>query len=466
MSDHHHDGCRDWLTTRRAALARATKHIVPLPDEALTAGPGAAAKLYERGVTRRQVLAGASGLAIAATALPKFGVRGMFEAAQAQAAADPNARILVSIYLDGGNDGLNTLVPITDPNYAKYRARVGIPAANTLAVTGYPDFGWHPSLTGLKALFDAGKVAVLPAVDYTPSDQSHFNSQIFWRTGIVGQQTKDLSGWLGRTIDILGDTANPLQAISVGWGLDPILSSRRAPVATIFDPSNFSFYIPGVWGNDGANAINPYRGTVSGAKSRARISAQRAYRSAISVYDQLGGLRAQGDNPPPPPVAYPDDNLGRGLRNLARMLGAGFGTRIATISQGGYDTHEGQPEKHAELLKVLGDSLLAWQADLDARGLSDRVMTLVWSEFGRRAEDNDSQGTDHGAGGKLMLVGNHANGGIRAEFPGLAQLDEDGNVRVTTQFRTVYASILEGWMGVDARRVLPGVDPSRLPLFK
>lgn len=465
MSDHHHKGCDDWLTTRRAALARTTQHIVPLPEQALTDGPGAGAEIFRTPITRRQALIGASGLAIATAALPKFGARGMFEAAQAQAAADPNARILVSIYLDGGNDGLNTFIPLADPKYATYRSRVGIPAARALPVTGYPDFGWHPALTGLKQLFDQGKVAVLPAVDYTPSDQSHFASQIYWRTGVVGEG-RDLSGWLGRTIDVLGTSTNPLQAISLGWGMDPILQSKSAPVATIFDPGDFSFYIPGVWGDNGAAAITPYRLAVAGAKSRARQAAQAAMRNSIGVYDQLAPLRAQGDNVPPPPVAYSDDNFGKGLRNLARLLGAGFGTRVAALSQGGYDTHNNQPEDHNELLTSLGTSLAAWQADLDARGLSDRVMTMVWSEFGRRVEDNDSNGTDHGAGGLCMLIGNHANGGVRSEFPGLAVLDEDDNLRVTTQFRTMYASILEGWLGIEAGRIIPGVDAARLPLFK
>lgn len=109
---------------------------------------------------------------------------------------------------------------------------------------------------------------------------------------------------------------------------------------------------------------------------------------------------------------------------------------------------------------------MSWQADLDARGLSDRVLTLVWSEFGRRAEDNDSNGTDHGAGGCVMLVGNHANGGIQSEFPGLSTLDEDGNLLVTTEFRTLYATLLESWLGIDAARVIPGVDGRRLAILK
>lgn len=464
MSDPRNCGCGDWHVSRRAMLGRAAGHVVDIPEQALELGPAAAAEMLgSGGLTRKRLLAGAGGLAIACAAMPKFGARGLFEAAAAQAADDPNARILVSLYLDGGNDGLNTLVPLADPKYRELRARIGIDPATTLAVNGHPEFGWHPSLTGLKSLYDAGKVAVLPAVDYANPDQSHFNSQIFWRTGVVGQ-TLDRTGWLGRTIDVLGGTDNPLQAISMGWTLDPILLSRRAPVATVFDPGSFGFWIPEVWNTE--DALGPYRGALAGGRSRARKAAQQAYRGAIGVYDRLGPLRAEGDNVPPPPVAYPDEHLGRGLRNLARLLGAGFGTRLATIDQGGYDTHDDQPAAHADLLKTLSDSLAAWQADLDARGLSERVLTLVWSEFGRRAEDNDSRGTDHGAGGCVLLVGNHANGGIQSEFPGLTNLDEDGNLLVTTEFRNLYATLLEGWLGIEAGRVIPGVDARRLPIIK
>jgi uncharacterized protein (DUF1501 family) len=466
MRDATSRGCDDWHVSRRRLLERSAGHVLELPEQALVEGPGAAAAtLAGAGLTRRRLLAAAGGLTIACAAAPKFGARGLLEAAAAEAADAPDARILVSLYLDGGNDGLNTLVPTADARYRQLRARIGINPAATLAVPGHPEFGWHPSLGGLKQLYDAGKVAVLPAVDYANPDQSHFNSQIFWRTGVVGP-TPDRTGWLGRTIEASGGSDNALQAVSIGTSLDPILLTRRAPVATILDPGTFGFAIPGVPPRRDGPALRPYRGALHGARSPAHKAAQQAYRDAIGMFDRLGGLRAEGANVPPPPVAYPDEPLGRGLRSLARILGAGFGTRIATISQSGYDTHDAQREEHAQLLATLSGSLVAWQADLDARGLADRVLTVVWSEFGRRCQDNDAFGSDHGAGGCVLVVGNHANGGIRSEFPGLASLDEDGNLKVTTEFRTLYATLLESWLGVEAARVLPGVGPQRLALVK
>jgi hypothetical protein len=183
-------------------------------------------------------------------------------------------RYFVVLYLDGGNDGLNTLIPVGDGRYRQLRARIGIDPATTLAVPGHPEFGWHPSLGGLKQLYDAGKVAVLPAVDYANPDQSHFNSQIFWRTGVVGA-TADRTGWLGRTVDAIGGSGNALQAVSIGTSLDPILLTRRAPVATIFDPGTFGFAIPGVPPRRDGPALRPYRGALHGARSPARKAAQR-----------------------------------------------------------------------------------------------------------------------------------------------------------------------------------------------
>lgn len=171
--------------------------------------------------------------------------------------------------------------------------------------------------------------------------------------------------------------------------------------------------------------------------------------------------------PPAPPVAYPDTFLGNGLRSLARMLSAGLGTRIAAVAHdGGFDTHEDQPKRYVTILRELDRALVAWQADLDKRGLADRVLTLVWSEFGRRPEDNDSNGTDHGAGGLVLLVGNRANGGVRSEFPGLRKLDPRENLRVTTEFRAVSATLLEDRLGVEAGRVLPGRLPGKIPLVR
>jgi uncharacterized protein (DUF1501 family) len=455
-------GCRDHRATRRAFMGRAAD-VVPVPADALD---GLAEFERSGGLTRRDLLEGGVGLWVGASALAGLTTRGLLEAASAQAQSALDATILVSLYLDGGNDGLNTLVPLADPRYRQLRTRLAVPAETTLPLSGVPEFGWHPAAAGLRALFDQGKVAVLPSVDFANADQSHFNSVAYWRRGIVGP-SRVTTGWLGRTLDAVGVRDNPLQGISASWSPDPVLSSAKAPTATVYEPGGFSFNIEGVWRSQGF--IRAYRDAAAGrTASDALAAARRTYENAFVVQERLAPLRVDPDkNPlPPTPLPYPDSDLGTGLANLARMLGAGFGTRVAALSISGFDTHDAQDEEHPDLLKDLGDSLVAWQADLTARGLASRVLTFVWSEFGRRPQDNDSRGTDHGAGGLLLVVGDRANGGIRSEFPGLGRLDEDENLLVTTEFRTVYASLLESWLGVEAARVLPGIDGARLPLVR
>ena len=219
---------------------------------------------------------------------------------------------------------------------------------------------------------------------------------------------------------MIGTHDNPLQGIHVGWGQDPSLIGHRAPVATVSSPSDFGFYIPDVWEE---KAFLPIYRRLSHARAKhpALAAVRSMYGNTIETHDRLAPL-AKEDKPAPPPLAYPDTqprqvarqpraHARRGLRHARRgRLAAAASTRTTP-----------RPRRMPTLLQDLGDSLRAWQADLDARGLSERVLTMIWSEFGRRPEDNDSGGTDHGAGGLLLLVGNRANGGIRSEFPGLTQ---------------------------------------------
>ncbi len=455
-----HCACSDWRLSRRS-LVRSGGSLVPVPVEALD---GLAAFERDGGLSRRDFLANGVGLLALASSLGGTALepRRALTAAAAAHAASPEAPVLVSLYLDGGNDGLNTLVPWTSPRYTELRPRVGLAPQSLLPLADTADFAWHPSLPGLAGLYGQGKVAVLPAVDFQNADLSHFNSTEYWRKGIVGH-VRDPTGWLGRCIDLTGSPDNPLQAISATWNLDPILLSARNPVATVYEPTEVSYWIEGVGNEEVPLAL--YRALAGGvARYPARAAAAKAYRDAITVRQRLAPLQAAP--PDAPPLAYPDAYLGRALRSLARMLAAGFGTRVAAVAHdGGFDTHEQQPEHHARILAELDGALVAWQADLEARGLADRVLTLVWSEFGRRPADNDSLGTDHGAGGLLLVVGNRANGGIVSEFPGLDVLDPLENLRVTTEFRTVYASLLEQWLAIDSERVL-GAVPARLQLVR
>jgi uncharacterized protein (DUF1501 family) len=296
---------------------------------------------------------------------------------------------------------------------------------------------------------------VLPAVGYDHPDQSHFTSRHFWEVGATDARL--LTGWLGRYLDAAGTAANPLQGLSLGGSLSPSLATAKVPVAAVDGPSQYDFWVPGVWGQVESRMLD-----AMGALGRVR-SKDPAFRTAAHVTAQADTLRRQlapfaKDGAVHPPVDYPqgDDSFPTQLQGLAAMIGAGLPLRcVALEAAGEYDTHADQTAELTPALTTTAASLFAFQRDLEARGIADRVLTLVWSEFGRRAEENGSGGTDHGAAGCGFLIGSHAAGTQVGEFPGLAKLDDDGNLRPTSDFRAVYSSLLEQWFSFDAARVIP-----------
>jgi len=457
--------CCDEFSRRdlmRRALA-SSQQQVPLPAELLEEG---AASFFDKRLTRGQFVGRSAGLVLGLAAAQAMAPLKLLESAAA--AADPSAPILVTIYLGGGNDGLNTLAPRAGAERARYdqlRTSVGIGADQLLPLTGREDLGWHPSAAGLRTLFDAGKLAVLTGVDYPDPNMSHFESEHFFRTGTVSSDARH--GWLGRYLDRVG-TGNPLEGIAVQWGGDGALLGERAATSTVHDPGSYGFWSPGVWDGDHLTDAWGRLGS-AGAKSPGYKRAVRTTRQTYQVKKALEPLaKEKVENLPKPPIAYPEDyQLGEELRTLGRLLGAGLGTRVATlVDSQGYDTHDDQATLHAGNLERLSGALVAWQADLEQRGLAGRVVTMVWSEFGRRAEDNDSGGIDHGAGGLLLVMGQKVRGEVLSDGWGLSSLDEHGNLRVTTDFRDVYAGILEGHLGAGARDVLPGYKGSPASLFR
>jgi len=293
--------------------------MVPVPDQALE---GLEDFAKGGGITRRDALQRGAGLLVACTAASGMSMHGLLDAAAAEAADNPNGTVLVSLCLDGGNDGLNTLVPLADPHYRRLRSRVGIPPESTLRLSGVSEFGWHPSLAGLKRLYDAGKVAVLPSVDYAKPDLSHFRSAGFWRTGIA-VPSRVTTGWLGRTLDAMGGLSNPLQAVSMNGDFDSVLASQRAPSATIYDPGDFSMWVRGVW--DEEALLSAYRQASGGStRSPALKAAKRGYGQTITIKNKLKPLAGDPDELPPTPVPYPDSQTGRGLKNLARSSAPGW----------------------------------------------------------------------------------------------------------------------------------------------
>jgi uncharacterized protein (DUF1501 family) len=408
-------------------------------------------------LTRRQVLGAGLGAGLALYTSKAMPLTEVFEAPAAEAAAAPDAPVLVSVFLPGGVDLLDTLVPLHD--YGRYadlhpKLRVqGVALAGTA-------LGLHPSLTrgvngGIKGLYERGKIGFLPGIDYANPDLSHFHSRHFWETGLITD--REAPGWLGRVLDRSGGADNPLQGVTMGYGLSPVMRSAGAPVAAVASPGDAEFWIRNVWGEAEAEAIAAY-GRLGHGKggSRALQASRTAARLAKQVADRLEPYAEKdGVDPLASSIAYPaESEFGTRLRYLAAMIQKPLGIRVADVeADGDFDTHDDQAEL-GELLVDVSECLSAFQADLQARGVAHRTLTLVWSEFGRRPQENGS-GTDHGAGGLAWVMGDRARAGVHSDYPNLNQLDDEDNLQVTIDFRRVYSSLLEQWMGTDATAVIP-----------
>ena len=419
------------------------------------------------GLDRRSFLARSAGLALAVYGGSSLLPRAFEEGIAAAAAAGPQ-RVLVSVFLDGGADSLSMLFPSGDPLYRRLRPRLSLPASAGVPFAEDDRLRWHPSLAGLATLHQEGKVSVLPGVGYTGPDQSHFTSRHYWEVGATSEQLR--TGWLGRYLDRVGSPDNPLQGLSLESRLQPALATAKMPVSSIDGPDRYDFWTRNVWGDVETRmleAIGSLGGLPTGGDA-ALVQATSVARQAARLREQLLPFKSKDNKPGyTSPVAYPageDDEFPRRLAGLAAMLGAGLPVRVVALTAPGmYDTHDDQPQELANGLKLTAESLLAFQRDLESRGLADRVLVHVWSEFGRRAKENGSNGTDHGAAGTGFLIGSRVQGTMIGEFPGLGTLDKDGNLRATSDFRGLYSSLLEQWLGADADAIIPGAGKFARP---
>jgi uncharacterized protein (DUF1501 family) len=452
--------CRDFSRTEllRRGLAEAGAGLPAIePGMPLPAGTG---------LSRRSFLARGAGLALAVyggqSLLPE-----LLEDGIAASTAGPSQRVLVSVFLDGGADSLSMLFPAEDPLYRRLRPRLALPATAGTPFAEDPRLRWHPSLAPLATLHGEGKVTVLPGVGYTGPDQSHFTSRHFWEVGATNEGLR--TGWLGRWLDRVGTADNPLQGLSLESRLQPALATAKVPVASIDAPDRYDFWTRGVWGDVEQRMLHALGslGSMSANGDPALAQATGAARQAARLRQQLLPFTPKGDKPGfTSPVAYPDteESFPRRLAGLAAMLAAGLPVRaVALTAPGMYDTHDDQPDALADGLSVTAASLLAFQRDLEARGLADRVLVHVWSEFGRRAQENGSNGTDHGAAGMGFLLGTRVTGTMIGEYPGLAKLDDHGNLRATSDFRGLYAALLEDWLGSDAEAIIPSARSFKRP---
>ena len=419
------------------------------------------------GLDRRSFLARSVGLALAVYGAGAMAPRFLEEGIAEAIAAGPRDTVLVSIFMDGGTDSLSLLFPHGDPDYRRLRPRLALPDSG-LVFAEDPRLRWHLSAASLQTLHGEGKLSVLPAVGYTGADQSHFTSRHYWEVGATNPGLR--TGWLGRYLDRVGTADNPLQGLSLDGDLAPSLATARRPVAALRGAGEYSFWSPGVWGQVESRMLEAIGQLGNGgARDAALMSARAVTTQSDQLRRQLAPFRGNGITSPVPYPSSQRSDFPKKLQGLASMLAAGLPLQcVALNAYGMYDTHSDQPERFSAALKLTSDSLLAFQRDLEARGLGNRVLTLVWSEFGRRAEENGSQGTDHGAAGIGFLMGSRVRGTMIGEFPGLrGGLDGDGNLKATVDYRSIYTSVLEQWLGQDAAAVIERAGSfQRIPLLR
>ena len=445
--------CNDFTRSQllRASVARAGRGLPTIePGMPLPAGTG---------LSRRSFLLRSGGALLsvygAAALSPRHLVASIAEAA---AAAPPKQPILVSIFMEGGWDALSVLAPVGEARYHELRPSLGLEEGTGATFSEDTTLMWHPSAAGLANLHAEGKVTVFPAIGYDPPDESHFTSRHYWEVGELNAQTR--SGWLGRYLDIVGNAGNPLQGLSLDYSLAPALATTKVPVAALSSPSDYGFWAYGLDEPLTGPTLDTFGQLGAlGASSPALAQARAASLDTSIIRNQVAPFAEREGKPGfTSPVTYPTSGGDFPLRLavLAAMLDdEALPIQCASLNAvGSYDTHSDEATTLSTNLAETVESVVTFQRDLEARKLDDRVVILLWSEFGRRPRENGS-GTDHGAAGVAFLIGSPVSGKMVGEFPGLTTLDPNENLVNTSDYRALYAALLGQWLQTEAGRVIP-----------
>ncbi len=357
----------------------------------------------------------------------------------------PDDRILVVVQLTGGNDGLNTVIPYSDMNYHVNRPNIGVADSQVLHLTD--SIGLNPAMTGMKELWDNKQLAIVQGVGYPNPNRSHFRSMEIWQT--AEPETMATEGWIGKYLDAIRDgRASALTGINIGTEADPALASAHAAVPTIQGLANFGVIYPSTPDGDARQAVLRQLQT---ADSRSPYGAF-LQQTGEELYDSVDKVRiataAYHSN-----VTYGGDSFGKGMQEIATLISADMGTKVFYISFSGFDTHTNQVRRQPQLLAQLSDGINSFMKDMAGMGKQDKVMVMCFSEFGRRVHENAGGGTDHGTASEMFIVGSGVQSGLYGTYPSLTDLDQ-GDLKFSTDFRSVYATVLDRWMGADSERVL------------
>jgi uncharacterized protein (DUF1501 family) len=403
--------------------------------------------------TRREFVRGGVAAFSIGFAAPRF----LCDVALAQGASFRN---LVVLYLGGGNDSLSMLIPYRDQYYQSRRPALAVPAGQVLQIgsdSAGNELGFHPRLTGLRTIFNEGRLALIQRTGYENSSRSHFEGTDIWSTAnpLITQGP----GWLGRYLDTIPAPIDPLVAWNTSAELPHSLQSRLVAVPSILNPATYAFQSP----NGAAEAALE---RAAAARMSSHVPVQRPHLAFVNASAQAAFAtldRVTTVSTYTPSVTYPANGFGSALRSIAAALYSQIGTRIYWVQTGGFDTHAVQGAAYPNLMGTLNDGLLAFYQDLSNNGLLNDTLIVQFSEFGRRINENGSGGTDHGAASVMMAIGGPVRGGIYGTAPSLSPdpanptLENNANdVRYQTDFRTVYARVIDRWLGGNSAAILGG----------
>lgn len=383
-----------------------------------------------------------------------------------------DSAILVVLQMAGGNDGLNTLVPHANDHYFRARPKLAIKADAVLKLND--EVGLHPGLNGFRSLYDGGNLGVIQGVGYPNPNRSHFRSTEIWQTACEADRVEKY-GWLGRYFDNCCPGADPTVGVAIGSQMPQAFAAKTPTGISLQNPQSYRLGS----GNPESGTLNPLDrslremnqpeagmahasdensgDTIGAVNGKTRLTGsvldylERTALDAQVSSDEIRRITRQVQNQ----ATYPVSPLANGLKLIARLIGGGLPTRVYYVSQGGYDTHTNQTGTQARLLRDLGDSVKAFVDDLKAQGNFPRVLLMTFSEFGRRVGENANGGTDHGAAAPMFLVGQKIKAGLLGTYPSLASEDLfNGDLKYTTDFRRVYAAVLEEWLKTSGEPIL------------
>jgi uncharacterized protein (DUF1501 family) len=406
-------------------------------------------------ISRRDFLLKAAGFVSVSAMVPRWAVK---DAANFEESlgAEAAGRTLVVLELMGGNDGLNTVVPYADSRYPQLRSRIGIPVGSVLQLDSR--LGLNPVMSSMMSLWNSNRLALLENVGYPNSSLSHFSSRDIWHT--ADPTLAQRRGWLGRWADeYLAGDPNPLKCAAISQTLPRTLLSDKVQVPSFVNIATYSYQTDGKFPGDRTNQMNSFVAESSpeyeipttvdtlGQIGEDAISSSNILQTVSTGYVSMGN--------------YPAGSLASGLQLCAEIIHANIGARILYVTYGGFDNHATEDQDHDPLVQNVSDSIKAFFDDLDGHGKSQDVLLMTWSEFGRRAQDNASNGTDHGTSAPHFVVGDAVVKGIYGSPPDLTNLDSNGNLHIENDFRSYYGTVLADWLKVpDVPNILGATWPN------